>query len=92
MCMNTNTNTVMKKRTEFEQIIEDGMTLRKFYNLVVKLMKKNGVEPFFDWYDFKRWNGQIHDCFKNEFGTFKFITEWDEVNSCFVYYLDEPAN
>jgi hypothetical protein len=84
--------TTMNNKTEFQEIICKEITLRKFYNLVVRLMNKNGVEPFFDWDDFKRWNGQIHDYSKNEFGTFKFITEWDEYNSSFVYYLDEPAN
>ena len=83
-------NTTMSKRIEIEQIISEGMTLRKFYNLVVRLLTKNGVGEFFDWDDFKRWNGQVHDVGNCELGNYKFITEWDEFNSCYIYFLDEP--
>ena len=88
--MENNTNTAMGKKIEIEQVIGEGMTLRKFYNLVVRLLTKNGVGEFFDWDDFKRWNGQIHDSCKGELGTYKFITEWDEHNACYIYFLDIP--
>lgn len=78
----------MKTKCEFEKIINKPLTLRKFYNLVVKLMNENNVLQPFDWDDFKRWNGQIHDTFNNDECTYKFITEFDAENASYVYYLE----
>lgn len=72
---------------EIEHIITKPMTLRKFYNFICRAFAEKGMECDIDWLDFKRWNGQICDCFTDRDAgcTYKLIAEYGE-DSCYFYY------
>ena len=70
---------------EIEHIITTSISLRKFFNLIMKESKKFGGRFTLDWFDFKSWNGQIHDCFNDNGTIYKFIAEFGLDSSYFFY-------
>ena len=77
-------------KAEISSLITKPLTLRRFFNHIHRVAAKAGIVLEIDWDDFKRWGGQIHDCFTDrELGyKFKLISEYED-GSCFFYYLDE---
>ena len=70
---------------EIEHIIPTSISLRKFFNLIMKESIKFGGRFNLDWSDFKSWNGQINDCFHDNGTIYKFICEFSEDFSYFFY-------